>query len=97
MVGFVEDARLHDLRHAHPSHAVMSGESLHVAGRLLGHRPANTTNRYVHLDDATLSQTSERIAIAIERKLRTTQWRPKGGSSKPLGTGATAPSTGAIQ
>ena len=58
--GIVADARLHDLRHAHASHAVMNGESLHVAGRLLGHRRASTTNRYVHLDDATLSEAAER-------------------------------------
>ena len=68
--GIVADARLHDLRHAHASHAVMSGESLHVAGRLLGHRRASTTNRYVHLDDATQSQAAERVAAAIVRKLR---------------------------
>ena len=68
--GIVADARLHDLRHAHASHAVMNGESLHVAGRLLGHRRASTTNRYVHLDDATLSQAAERVALAIQRKLR---------------------------
>ena len=68
--GIVADARLHDLRHAHASHAVMNGESLHVAGRLLGHRRASTTNRYVHLDDATLSQAAERVAVAITRKLR---------------------------
>ncbi len=67
--GIVADARLHDLRHAHASHAVMNGESLHVAGRLLGHRRATTTNRYVHLDDATLSQAAERVAMAIRRKL----------------------------
>ena len=36
--GIVADARLHDLRHAHASHAVMNGESLHIAGRLLGQR-----------------------------------------------------------
>ncbi len=65
----VADARLHDLRHAHASHAVMNGESLHVAGRLLGHRRASTTNRYVHLDDATLSQAAERVALAIQRRL----------------------------
>ena len=65
----VADARLHDLRHAHASHAVMNGESLHVAGSLLGHRRASTTNRYVHLDDATLSQAAERVAVAIQRKL----------------------------
>ncbi len=67
--GIVADARLHDLRHSHASHAVMNGESLHVAGRLLGHRRASTTNRYVHLDDATLSQAAERVAVAVEQKL----------------------------
>ena len=67
--GIVADARLHDLRHAHASHAVMNGESLHVAGRLLGHRRATTTNRYVHLDDATLNQAAERVAMAVHTKL----------------------------
>ena len=70
--GVLGDARLHDLCHAHASHAVMNGESLHVAGRLLGHRRATTTNRYVHLDDATLSRAAERVGVEIERKLRGT-------------------------
>ncbi len=69
--GIVADARLHDLRHTHASHVVMNGESLHVAGRLLGHRRASTTNRYVHLNDATLSQAVERVAVTVERKLKT--------------------------
>ena len=47
----------------------LNGESLHVAGRLLGHRRASTTNRYVHLDDATLSQAAERVAMALQLKL----------------------------
>ena len=68
--GIVADARLHDLRHAHASHAVMNGESLHVAGRLPGHRRASPTNRYVHLDGATLDEAAERVAAAIARKLR---------------------------
>ena len=51
----------------------MNGESLHVAGRLLGHRRATMTNRYVHLDDATLSQAAERIASVIEQELRRTE------------------------
>ncbi len=68
--GIVADARLHDLRNAHASHAVMNGESLHVAGRLLGHRRASTTNRYVNLDDATLWQTAERVAVAIKSKFQ---------------------------
>lgn len=45
LAGIVAAARLHGLRHAHASHAVMNGESLHVAGRLLGHRRASTTNQ----------------------------------------------------
>ena len=70
--GNLADARLHDHRHAHASHAVMNGKSLHVAGRLLGHRRASTTNRYVHLDDAILGQGSERVAAVIEQKPRRT-------------------------
>ena len=68
--GVVADARLHDLRHCHASHAIMNGESLHMAGRLLGHRRAATTNRYAHLDDATLSKAAERVANAVQRNLR---------------------------
>ena len=48
----------------------MNGESLHVAGHPLGHRQASTTNRYVHLDDATLSQAAERVAEAIDVAMR---------------------------
>ena len=68
--GIVADARLHDLRHAHASRAVMNGESLHVAGRLLGHRRATTANRYVHLNDATLSEAAERVAVALKSRLQ---------------------------
>ena len=67
--GIVADARLHDLRHSHASHAIMNGESLHMAGRLLGHRRATTTNRYAHLDEATLREAAERTAVAINRKV----------------------------
>ena len=82
--GIVADARLHDLRHSHASHALMNGESLHVAGRLPGHRRATTTNRYVHLDDATLGQAGERVAKAKERKLRVVQWPLRISVSPPI-------------
>ena len=47
--GIVADARLYDLRHAHASHAVMNGESLHVGGRLLGHSraPVRPTTTFI--------------------------------------------------
>lgn len=68
MAGIVADAGLHDLRHTHASYAVMNGRSLHIAGRLFGHQRASTTNHCVHLDDATLSQAAERVALAIQRR-----------------------------
>ena len=56
----------------------MNGESLHVAGRLLGHRRASTINRYVHLDDATLGEAAERVAGAIAAAIR----RRRGGCGR---------------
>ena len=44
------------------------GRVMRPPGR--AHRRASTTNRYVHFDDATLSQAAERVAAAIARKLR---------------------------
>ena len=65
--------------------AFMNGKSLHVAGRLLGHRQTSTTNRYVHLDDATLSQAAGRVAETIGQKLNYDQQhdsvRPSGDAS----------------
>jgi len=36
---------------------------------MLGQRRAARTNRYVHLNDATLKETSQRVAKAIFQKL----------------------------
>ena len=63
----------------------MNGVSLHVAGRLLGHRRASTTNRYVPLDDATLSLAVERVAMTIDRKLQATEWPSTATSWKNCG------------
>ncbi len=57
-------------RYVHASNAVMNGASLRVAGRLPGHWWASTANRYVHLDDGTLGEAAERVALAVQRKLR---------------------------
>ena len=69
-VGIVADARLCDLSHSHTSHAIMNGESLYTAGKLLDHRRNATSKRYAHLDNATLSEAAERWAAAIEQQLR---------------------------
>ena len=67
--GIVAVGRLHDLCHSHASYAVVNGESLYVAGRLLGHRRASATIRYVDLDDVILSHATERAAAGIQGKL----------------------------
>ena len=64
----------------------MNGDSLHVAGRLLGHRRASTTNRYVALDDATLSEAAERVAGVSARKLRVALSSPTVGLSELMDT-----------
>ena len=69
MSGIVANAPLRHLRHSHASHAVMKGDSLHVTGHLLGHRRVSTTNRYGHLDDATLSRAAERVAFRLLEQL----------------------------
>nr|WP_310016074.1 tyrosine-type recombinase/integrase [Brucella pseudogrignonensis] len=40
---------IHDLRHNFASMAVSSGQSLYLAGKLLGHSQSQTTQRYAHL------------------------------------------------
>ena len=67
--GIEADARLHDSRPSQASYAIMNRESPHMAGRLLGHRPASTTNRYAHPDNATLWEAAERVELVVERKL----------------------------
>ena len=50
-----------------------------VAGCLLGHRRASTTNRYVHFDDPTSSEADERAGGATDRKSRVSLSSPTGG------------------
>ncbi|WP_264214284.1 site-specific integrase [Leisingera thetidis] len=57
--------RLHDLRHTYASHAIMSGVTLHMTGKLLGHRSPDSTERYAHLD----AGFSERAADKVSRKI----------------------------
>ena len=67
--GILADARLRDLRHSNASHAVMNGESLHIAIALLGRWGASKANRRVHLDDAAPSRAGEQTAVPLHRKL----------------------------
>lgn len=60
-----KDTRLHDLRHTFASHAVMAGESLLITGALLGHRRAESTMRYSHLNDSFLLRAADKVGSRI--------------------------------
>ena len=54
----VEYARIHDIRHSFASACVRSGASLYAVQKLLGHASPITTQRYAHLSNDVLRETS---------------------------------------
>ena len=62
----LEDVHLHDLRHTVASLALRQGETVLAIGRLLGHRKAETTLKYIHLADSMVQDAAETIAAALE-------------------------------
>ncbi len=54
-------ARFHDLRHATASEMVNAGVDLYTVGAVLGHKSAQSTQRYSHLRQDTLRQAMSAI------------------------------------
>jgi len=63
----LDDVRLHDLRHSAASDALASGVPLALVGAMLGHKHPQTTQRYAHLNDATLQEAARMMGEAIEK------------------------------
>ncbi len=63
----ITDVRLHDLRHTFASHAVMNGFTLPVVSRLLGHALLETSERYAHLNTASVHQAATRVSGHLAR------------------------------
>ena len=61
----IPDVRIHDLRHSFASFAVMSGGTLPVIGKLLGHSTPITTARYAHLSNDPVSHLAEITGAAL--------------------------------
>ena len=57
--------RLHDLRHSFASFAVMSGGTLPIIGKLLGHNTPITTARYAHLANDPVTHLNEITGAAL--------------------------------
>ncbi len=64
----LEDVRLHDLRHTFASVGAGMGLSLHMLGRLLGHKQAATTTRYAHLAQEPVRTAADAIGAELLRQ-----------------------------
>ena len=65
----LEDVRIHDLRHSFASVGAMSGQSLFIVGKILGHSNSATTQRYAHLSANPIHSAVSDISSEIIDKL----------------------------
>ena len=61
--------RLHDLRHSWASVAAMNGVDMVTIAKLLGHALVETTERYTHLSDQSVSDAADRVSNRIHAAL----------------------------
>jgi len=61
----LEDVRLHDLRHTYASLAIMTGETVPVVGRLLGHNDSETTLKYAHLAETAVRNAADTMGTFL--------------------------------
>ena len=66
---WLEDVRMHDLRHSYASTALALGESLTMSGKLLGHTQVQTTARYAHLARDSIQNAATRITGSMGHNL----------------------------
>jgi integrase len=66
----LDDVRLHDLRHSYASLAAGRGVSLHMIGKLLGHKDFTTTQRYAHLARDVVQSVNDDLGAAMQAAIR---------------------------
>jgi len=57
----MKHVRFHDLRHTFSSMLINQGVDLYTVGKLLGHSSPVTTQRYAHLQQATLEKAVRKL------------------------------------
>lgn len=62
--------RLHDLRHSYISWLAESGVPLRRIGELVGHQRVETTQRYSHVADKSLRETTDRFGDMLTRRVQ---------------------------
>ncbi|MXW21371.1 MAG: tyrosine-type recombinase/integrase [Gammaproteobacteria bacterium] len=72
--------RLHDLRHSWASVAAMNGVDMVTVAKLLGHALVETTERYTHLSDQSVSDAADRVSNRIHAALAGRGAEQEGGS-----------------
>ena len=72
--------RLHDLRHTWASVAAMNGVDMVTVAKLLGHALVETTERYVHLSDQSVTDAADRVSNRIHAALAGRGADHEGGS-----------------
>ena len=71
--------RLHDLRHSWASVAAMNGVDMVTVAKLLGHALVETTERYTHLSDQSVTDAADRVSGLISAGLAGTFRKGEGG------------------
>jgi len=66
----LSDVRLHDLRHSYASLAAGRGVSLHMIGKLLGHKDPGTTQRYAHLARDAVQAVNDELGAAMQAAIK---------------------------
>lgn len=64
------DARIHDLRHTFATMAASQGMSLPVIGKLLGHKTQQSTHRYAHLTQGTMTKAADDVSSSLAHAMR---------------------------
>ena len=90
--------RLHDLRHSWASTAAMNGVDMVTIAKLLGHALVETTERYVHLSDRSVTDAADRVSNRIHAALagREEGGGPESRAARPAQAGHETQPRGAI-